>query len=816
VSGPRQPTDQPGCRRRNPVLARLATVLWLMLATTAAAPAGAQDGAQWIWAERAEGANTWVALRTEFDLQSVPASAPARIAVDSKYWLWVNGELVVFEGGLKRGPGPGATWVDGLDLGPHLRTGTNSIAILAWFWGRDGFSHVDSGAGGLFFEAQLDDETLAGGADWKAVRHPAFLSAGAGPRPNWRLPEHNVRFDARLDAIDGWTKPGFDDASWPAAIVMGRPPTAPWGELVPRAIPLWRFSEVRDFTTTTRTGRDDGSSLITGRLPYNAQVTAVLEVIAPPGLTIDMRTDSYLVGSTPSVRAEYVTKGGLQVYESLGWFNGDEVSFVIPDGVEVRRLGYRESGFDTQIRGSFSSNDAALDALWRKAARTTLVNMRDSFMDCPDRERAQWWGDVVNEMPQAFYALDPAAHALARKAVRDLVAWRKNDVVLHSPVPAGNYDRELPAQMLAAIGTFGFWEYVRHTSDVETLDLVFEPVVSYLDLWQEAANGLVIQRPGDWQWFDWGRNIDGAVVENAWYALALEGAIEMSRMVGRFETTKALEARLSRLAAGFEQEYWSGASYRSPGRSGPPDERANALAVLAGLVPAHRSSAVRDILTDQRHASPYLERFVLEALLRLGFHDEALQRMKDRFEPMIVDDGTTLWEAWDRDSGSVNHGWSGGALVLLSALVVGIEPARPGWSQIRVTPRLGELERARAEVATVKGTVAVAHDRSRLEHRIGLQLPPGTTALVDVPARNLGGGRVTSVSVDGAVVWDRGDHRDLPDVTFVEATSERIVFEVAAGTRSLAALTPADHLFSAGFDGGDLESWQQARTRRAR
>ena len=39
--------------------------------------------------------NQWIAFRKDVRLDAVPASAPARIAVDSKYWLWVNGRLVV-------------------------------------------------------------------------------------------------------------------------------------------------------------------------------------------------------------------------------------------------------------------------------------------------------------------------------------------------------------------------------------------------------------------------------------------------------------------------------------------------------------------------------------------------------------------------------------------------------------------------------------------------------------------------------------------------------------------------------------------------
>ncbi len=47
--------------------------------------------------------NQWTCFRTEIDLEKALTSAIARIAADSKYWLWINGELAVFEGQLKRG-----------------------------------------------------------------------------------------------------------------------------------------------------------------------------------------------------------------------------------------------------------------------------------------------------------------------------------------------------------------------------------------------------------------------------------------------------------------------------------------------------------------------------------------------------------------------------------------------------------------------------------------------------------------------------------------------------------------------------------------
>ena len=69
--------------------------------------------AKWISKEQClSEANTWLAFRKDVTLDKVPESLVARIAADSKYWLWINDELVVFEGGLKRGPAPGDGYYD--------------------------------------------------------------------------------------------------------------------------------------------------------------------------------------------------------------------------------------------------------------------------------------------------------------------------------------------------------------------------------------------------------------------------------------------------------------------------------------------------------------------------------------------------------------------------------------------------------------------------------------------------------------------------------------------------------------------------------
>lgn len=54
------------------------------------------------------------------------------------------------------------------------------------------------------------------------------------------------------------------------------------------------------------------------------------------------------------------------------------------------------------MKGSFACDDDFYNELWKRSARTLYITMRDNYMDCPDRERAQWWGDEVNELGEAF------------------------------------------------------------------------------------------------------------------------------------------------------------------------------------------------------------------------------------------------------------------------------------------------------------------------------------------------------------------------------------------------------------------------------
>ena len=728
--------------------------------------------------------NQWTAFRKEFDLKKKPKNALARIAVDSKYWLWVNGQLVVREGGLKRGPTPTDTFFDEVELAPYLKAGRNTVAVLVWYFGKEGFSHKSSGKSGFLFDLAVVGLKVSSDATWRARLHPSFGDTTA-PHPNYRLPESNIRFDAGADLID-WEKPGFADQSWPLATELGVPDCVPWNRLVKRPVPFWKDYGLKPYSNAAELPAVSTGQLIAAKLPYNAQVTPYLKIEAKAGQVIKVQMDNYRGGGPENVRAEYVTRDGVQEFECYAWMNGHAVHYEIPAGIKILGLQYRESGFDTEFTGTFQCDDDFLNRLRIKAVRTLYITMRDTYMDCPDRERALWWGDAVNELGETFYAFDRRSDQLTRKCIFDLIAWQKKDGVLYAPVPAGNWTKDLTMQMLASVGRPGFWTYGLYSGDLETLKAVYPGVKRYLEIWDMQADGLVVPRRGGWEWGDWGKNIDMTILYNAWYHLGLQGMRNMAVALHHVADLPWIDARLQSIEAAFNKTFWTGKEYRSPAYKGLTDDRAQALAVVAGLAKPDQYPALLEVFKAQAHASPYMEKYVLESLCIMNEPAFAQERIKTRYQEMVDHPMiTTLWEGWGIGAkgfggGTINHAWSGGPLTIMSQYFAGIAPTSVGFATYSVLPQLGTLKKIDAHVVSPNGDIAVQVEKTAAVFTLNLTSPGGTVATVGVPI--VAGEVLSEVQVNGKRVWSNGQGKPVvPGVTFIKATPQSLVFEVKPG-----------------------------------
>ena len=60
------------------------------------------SNAKWIWTKDNKSIDQKVVFRKKFYVDVLPDIANSYIACDTKFWLWVNGQPVVYEGGVFR------------------------------------------------------------------------------------------------------------------------------------------------------------------------------------------------------------------------------------------------------------------------------------------------------------------------------------------------------------------------------------------------------------------------------------------------------------------------------------------------------------------------------------------------------------------------------------------------------------------------------------------------------------------------------------------------------------------------------------------
>jgi alpha-L-rhamnosidase len=736
--------------------------------------------AKWISTmENQNETNTWLAYRKIISIEQIPEKAFAKIAVDSKYWLWINGEMIVFEGGLKRGPNPFDTYYDEVDIAPFLKKGRNIIALQVWYFGKDGFSHKSSGKAGLLFDCTTIGLQIISDASWQCSVLKAYKTCDE-PNPNFRLPESNILFDATKN-IGNWQTDTLINLD--GAIVLAKAGDYPWNKLIKRPVPLWKNYPVKKMSMPVVHTGSLYDTLIY-RLPYNAQFTPVFIInSSAKGKQIKFFTDNYHLYSAGGngLRGEYITKQGEQLYESLGWINGHQLYIVKPKDVQLIEVAYRETGYDCNFAGSFHCSDTFFNSLWKKSLRTLYVTMRDSYMDCPDRERAQWTGDAVNESGEAFYALDTKSHLLAKKWLHEITDWQLQDSSLYAPVPSGNWTLELPDQILSTIGYYGAWNYFLNTGDTVTLQKVYNAAKKYLTLWKIDDKGLVQIRTGGWAWGDWGDNKDMELIFNLLYYLAVKGMYNAAMVLHQSNDAAYYSAFMQKFKTSFNQLFWNGNVYRHLQYKLKDDDRVQALAVVSGIADKEKYASILKTLQLQKHASPYMEKYVMEAFFMMGYEKEGLARTKERFADMVNDTNfTTLWEGWKYNDekyggGTINHAWSGGALTILSQYLCGITPVEPGYKKFQVLPQPGNIKEASATVASVAGIIKSAFIKTDKKFQLTVSVPQNTSAIIGVPV-----GRQI-IKLNGRVVWRNG--KIVMDITIIDDGDSRYIkFPCMPGT----------------------------------
>lgn len=726
--------------------------------------------ASWIWPHRSTDCDGPTRRRTaafvaEFHLDTVPALAPARLAAIGRATWYVNGHEV------GRGPvrnNPQRMVWDDADIAPHLIEGANTVAVLAtvdvdetaWFMPLPESTDLRNGA--IAWEADLGDgRWVVSDPTWRGT-----VLHGWSADPNMGLLKRGGEHVDCRSLPDGWTTSPAVTASWPAARprransfgTSGRsvPPSFPVGPNRPRPItrPVPTPTELRPVAP----GAFTADRIVVGTMVLDVEgpagarvVVSGAEQLHPTGLPRNEAYDSSLT---------VVTDGTRRRIESIDIFGVHGVTVTPDDGVTVHGVSIHERLHPVARPTTFECSDPMLNRIYEVGRRTVSICSLDSYVDCPSREQRAWTGDsVVHQMVDLTTNHDwsmAAWHPV-------LAASPRADGMLPMAV-AGEIEHTdisiVPDWALHWIrSVHNLHRYVGDNEALRPLLQVAEGVLRWFEQYCDA-HSLPTDVPG-WVLIDWSSVYsDGAnsTIAGLWGRALLDFA-EMCDWLHDSGRAEWARARHRALAAGFEQ-LWDpdrrlyvdtmvGAA-RQPMAS----QHGQAAAIVGRLAPRDRWDRLVEVMLDEPNlvhaafanatgpsdpgsgtelggvylftghpapwwdperqivrAQPFFRYVVHDALADAGRADLISRQLLD-WTTLLDRCPTSFGETWY--GGTTCHGWSSTPTRDLVQHVLGVQPAAPGFTAVRVAPQLGHLAWATATVPSPAGDIMVTVDADTL------------------------------------------------------------------------------------------------------
>ncbi len=372
---------------------------------------------------------------------------------------------------------------------------------------------------------------------------------------------------------------------------------------------------------------------------------------------------------------------------------------------------------DVPYLGSFKCSDERLNKIWQTGAYTVHLNMQDYLWDGIKRDRLVWLGDMHPEV-----------------SVIDCV-FGGNEVVPKSL----DMTRDVTpvSAWMNGISSYSMWwiliheEWYLHHGNLAYLKqqqpylaALLKRLATYV-----AADGS--EKLDGMRFLDWPTYANKTAVHEglqAMMTLTMESGARLCDILGDPQTSKicADSAKLLRTHVP-----------ESSGRKSPA-----ALLALAGF--REPSEVSNNVLKKGGPVdlSTFYGFYVLNALAMSSDTDTALDFISQYWGGMLDFGATTFWEdfdlAWTKNAGRIDepvapgkkdlhgdfgafcyvgfrhsfcHGWAAGPTAWLSKNVLGVSPAAPGFSKVRIKPQLGRLAWAEGTYPTPKGVIHVRHEK---------------------------------------------------------------------------------------------------------
>ena len=720
----------------------------------------------WIWYPGEENqANSTVYARWSFRLPAKPKSAVIRMTCDNKFLLYVNGAKI----GEFQGEYDAWNYLFQYNVTTRLRVGLNVIAVQ----GRN-----VEGPAGLLVEGEIklpNGQTIpiASSADWRVTNREQ----------------------------EGWQKPEYDDSSWVAPVLRGVPPVAPWGlpQVRPyQTLPLVsKPQHAVKVTKTSATGVTDVKlSILTDGRPAilkageNQQPYIVLDFGRESVGILQMQ---FLAGSegkcevacgeslVEAMKGPFQTPFQVEVNGAMRWNAPDRRALrylkltALPGSHLLIDAAWLEAqGYPVKYRGYFECSDPLLNKIWQVSRHTLELCMQHFYEDGIKRDRMLWMGDTRVEALVNYYVFGDTK--LIASSLEQLAAIQRED----GAIPAvGPHTNTLLLPDYCAYWISGLRDYYEYSGDIKTVKKLWPNLLRQVEWFKKEQDefGLLpnAERKDWWTFIDWAdldKRGEVTALNCVWYQ-ALYDASRLAEASGDHPAGDSLLKAANKVQAAINERLWSEEKSAyvdcrvGDELSQKVSEQTNLLAVYTNV--AHPSKWERIILylfgsgrpvphhspndaaaaiavvpapaepakPSVRTTTPYMNFYVMSALLSMGYREQAVKLIRDYWGEMVKRGATSFWETFDPKSPagstpsadmSYCHGWSSGPGRLLpEAILVG---PLASIDTVRIWPQLGPLSWAKAVIPTRWGDMRVACWQRGGLCKIEVTIPRGRETIV--------------------------------------------------------------------------------------
>ncbi len=460
-----------------------------------------------------------------------------------------------------------------------------------------------------------------------------------------------------------------------------------------------------------------------------------------------------VIGGGAQTASRLRCRPGAQRWESFHFTGMRYVALVfrnIDRPLTLRFAGTRSVQADLDRPGQFECSDAKLNKIWAMCLETQKACLLDTFVDCPWREQAMWWGDARVQAAVTAHAFGDTS--ILEYGNRLMAQSQTADGSMHAHPPSDWASHRLPDFMCNWVSTV--WDHYWLTGRIDAIRDALPALHGLLRFMASHArpDGLIGGFDGWWVFLDWAElhKTDYSALLNMVYLQALEHASTLFMLAGDPPSSVRCSQAASVLRESIINCFWDEKRQlfldgldASVGK--PIDlvsQQTNALAILLNLKPEHHPSIAKDVLLKPARqskpgivtATPFFYAYVFEAMLRAGLRKEVIKIITEKWGGWVDSGMVTCAETWKPIPLSQCHAWSASPLYLLMQEVLGVRAIEAGFRKLRIAPLPGKLDFARGTMPTPLGPVKVEWESADDQIAVRVELPEGIDAEFISPA----------------------------------------------------------------------------------